>query len=151
PLRSETVAWISGLTDLILAILLLSSFYLYMAFREKGGKKYLLGSLGLYLLAIFSKEPAATYPALIAAYELFFVNKENPIKAKIRVAVVSAVPFVLIAAFYFAMRRYSLGFWLNDIHYRHYSITTVLMTEPIVICKYLGLFIWPLKLSIYHE
>src|SRR5262249_44306078 len=66
-------------------------------------------------------------------------------------AVISALPFLLIAAFYFAMRRYSLGFWLNDVHYRHYSIATVLMTEPIVICKYLGLFIWPLKLSIYHE
>src|SRR5215813_8445578 len=50
PLRSETVAWISGLTDLILAILLLSSFYLYMTLREKGAYKYLLGSLGLYLL-----------------------------------------------------------------------------------------------------
>ena len=151
PLRSETVAWISGLTDLILAILLLSSFYLYIAFREKNDKKYLVGSLGLYLLAIFSKEPAATYPALIGAYEIFFVNKESPLKARIRSAVILALPFLLIAGFYFAMRRYSLGFWLNDIHYRHYSPITVLLTEPIVICKYLGLFLCPLKLSIYHE
>ena len=151
PLRSETVAWISGLTDLILAILLLSSFYMYMVFRERNDKKYLVGSLFLYLLAIFSKEPAATYPVLIGAYEIFFVNQESPLKARIRSAVISAVPFVLIAAFYFAMRRYSLGFWLNDVHYRHYSPITVLLTEPIVICKYLGLFLWPLKLSIYHE
>jgi tetratricopeptide (TPR) repeat protein len=151
PLRSETVAWISGLTDLILAILLLSSFYLYMFFRETNDKKYLAGSLGLYLLAIFSKEPAATYPLLIGAYEMFFVNQDSPVKARIKSALTSAAPFLLIACFYFAMRRYSLGFWLNDVHYRHYSIITVLLTEPIVICKYLGLFLWPLKLSIYHE
>jgi tetratricopeptide (TPR) repeat protein len=151
PLRSETVAWISGLTDLILAILLLSSFYLYVVFRERKNKKYLAGSLGLYLLAIFSKEPAATYPLLIVAYELFLVNEESPLKTKIRPAIMSGLPFALIAGFYFAMRRYSLGFWLNDVHYRHYSMPKVLMTEPIVICKYLGLFLWPLKLSIYHE
>src|SRR5262245_43158538 len=60
PLRSETVAWVSGLTDLLLAILLLSSFCPYLSLREKGAYKYLLGSFGLYLLAIFSKEPAAT-------------------------------------------------------------------------------------------
>jgi tetratricopeptide (TPR) repeat protein len=151
PLRSETVAWISGLTDLILAILLLTSFYLYIVFREKNQKKYLLGSLGLYLLAIFSKEPAATYPFLIAAYEMFLVDQEHPIKKKIRSAMLSATPFLLITGFYFVMRRYSLGFWLNDVHYRHYSIIEVLLTQPIVICKYLGLFVWPLKLSIYHE
>src|SRR5215831_10328516 len=151
PLRSETVAWISGVTDLILAILLLSSFYMYMVFRERNDKKYLVGSLFLYLLAIFSKEPAATYPVLIGAYEIFFVNQESPLKARIRSAVISALPFLLIAGFYFAMRRYSLGFWLNDIHYRHYSPITVLLTEPIVICKYHRLFLCPLKLSIYHE
>jgi tetratricopeptide (TPR) repeat protein len=151
PLRSETVAWISGLTDLILAILLLSSFYLYIIFRERKRKKYLLGSLALYLAAIFSKEPASTYPLLIAAYELFFVNEGYPLKSRVKTAAIAAGPFLLIVAFYFAMRRYSLGFWLNDVHYRHYSVFTVLLTEPIVICKYLGLFFWPLNLSIYHE
>jgi tetratricopeptide (TPR) repeat protein len=122
-----------------------------MVFRERNDKKYLVGSLALYLLAIFSKEPAAIYPALIGAYEIFLVNQESPVKARIRSAIIWAVPFVLVAGFYFVMRRYSLGFWLNDIHYRHYSPITVLLTEPIVICKYLGLFIWPWKLSIYHE
>jgi tetratricopeptide (TPR) repeat protein len=151
PLRSETVAWISGLTDLILAILLLSSFYLYVVFRERHHKRALFGSLGLYLLAIFSKEPAATYPLLIAAYEIFLANEQYPLKKKIKTAVIWAAPFLVIAGFYFAMRRYSLGFWLNDVHYRHYALSTVLMTEPIVICKYLGLFVWPLNLSIYHE
>jgi tetratricopeptide (TPR) repeat protein len=151
PLRAETVAWISGLTDLILAIFLLSSFYLYVVFREKNQKKFLLGSLGLYLIAIFSKEPAATYPLLIAAYEFFFANQGFPVKGKIKSALVSAAPFLLITGFYFAMRRYSLGFWLNDVHYRHYSLYEVLLTEPMVICKYLGLFVWPVNLSIYHE
>ena len=45
PLRTESVAWISGMTDLFLALFLLPSFYLYLIYREKKNIKYLLASL----------------------------------------------------------------------------------------------------------
>jgi hypothetical protein len=48
PLRSESVAWISGMTDLFLALFLVPAFYLYMKFRETGRKKYLMWGLLLF-------------------------------------------------------------------------------------------------------
>lgn len=36
PLRSESVAWISGMTDLFLALFIVPAFYLYMLYRERG-------------------------------------------------------------------------------------------------------------------
>ncbi|HEX5735099.1 MAG TPA: hypothetical protein VF131_19870 [Blastocatellia bacterium] len=45
PLRVESVAWISGVTDLFLAVFLLPSFYLYMLFREGDSTRWRLASL----------------------------------------------------------------------------------------------------------
>ena len=65
PLRSESVAWISGLTDPLLAVFLISSCYLYVRYREEGKIKQLAGSLGLFTLAAFTKEPAVALPVFI--------------------------------------------------------------------------------------
>jgi len=67
PLRSESVAWISGLTDPLLAVFLISSLYLYLRFREEGSIKLLAGSLALFTLAAFAKEPAVALPLFIGA------------------------------------------------------------------------------------
>ncbi|HEX8089147.1 MAG TPA: glycosyltransferase family 39 protein, partial [Blastocatellia bacterium] len=73
PLRTESVAWISGVTDLFLALFLLPSFYLYMRYREEGKTKHLVGALSLFLLAAFSKEPAIALPIFIVIYELLII------------------------------------------------------------------------------
>lgn len=150
PLRSESVAWISGLTDPLLAIWLLPSFYLYLRYREGGRKIALAAALALFLIAAFTKEPAVALPIFIVAYELS-TGTERPLRQRLRDAALYSAGFFAASAFYFAMRRYSLGFWLNDYSFTNYDAKSILLTIPIVICKYVGLLLWPVKLSIYHE
>ncbi|HKQ04988.1 MAG TPA: tetratricopeptide repeat protein [Blastocatellia bacterium] len=151
PLRVESVAWISGVTDLFLALFLLPSFYLYLRYRENGNKNYLAGSIFLFLFAAFSKEPAVAFPAFIAAYELFIAKPERPLAQRLRAAVFFPALFLMMALTYFVMRYNALGFVLNDPQFVSYPLHQVLLTIPIVICKYVGLLLWPMNLSIFHD
>src|SRR5215216_676656 len=150
PLRTESVAWISGVTDLFLAIFLLPSFYLYMLYREGGKTKHLIGALSLFLLAAFSKEPAVALPIFITVYELFIINRGLSLKEKLRPAILYGSMFFIVSVFYFVMRYYALGFVLNDDRFTRYPFHYVLMTIPLVICKYIGLLFWPANLSVFH-
>jgi tetratricopeptide (TPR) repeat protein len=150
PLRSESVAWISGVTDLFLALFLLPSFLFYVRYREQGKAKHLIAAMALFLVAAFSKEPAVCLPIFISAYELLIINQDQPLAQRIRPALLFSFLFLVISAIYFCMRHYTLGFWFNDPHYVQYSTSQILMTIPLVIWKYIGLLLWPVNLSLYH-
>ena len=153
PLRVESVAWISGVTDLFLAVFLLPSFYLYMRYRESGSWKHLLGSLGLFLLAAFSKEPAVALPIFIVAYEVFIINRGEKLFKKFERGAIYGAIFFAMSVVYFVMRYKALGFVFHHSAYTSHPFGAVILTIPLVICKYLALLIWPfwpVKLSLFH-
>ncbi|HSF25870.1 MAG TPA: hypothetical protein VLE20_16735, partial [Blastocatellia bacterium] len=121
PLRTESVAWICGISDPYLAVFLLPSFYLYMLYREEGGRKRLAGALALFLLAAFAKEPAIAFPIFIVAYELFVINVDRRFMGRIKPAVVYGGMFFVVSAFYLGMRLYALGFLFNNTNFKSYS------------------------------
>src|SRR5215213_8913528 len=151
PLRSESVAWVSGFTDPILAVFLLGAFYFYMLYREYDRLKYLLAGLVLFVFAAFTKEPAVSLPIFIAAYEVFILKQDKPFMTRVKSAALMSAIFVLASLIYFILRIYALGFWLNDTSYARYSTGDILLTIPLVITKYLGLLFWPINLSLFHE
>ncbi|MFL6214748.1 MAG: hypothetical protein ACJ74J_12760 [Blastocatellia bacterium] len=151
PLRVESVAWISGITDLFMALFLLPSFYLYMRYRDSGNKNYLAGSVLLFLLAAFSKEPAIALPIFIGAYELLIINQDRRLRERLRPALLFPALFLMMAFTYFAMRYHALGFLLNDASFTTYTPIQVVLTIPLVVCKYIGLLLWPMNLSIFHD
>ena len=150
PLRSESVAWISGVTDLFLAVFILPSFYLYLRYREEGRRKWFIGSLVLYAFAAFSKEPAICLPLMIAAYELF-LRADAPLATRIRFGISRAAAFLGISAIYIAARQFALGFVLADPTFTRQTYGEAALTVPLVIWKYIGLLVWPVELSLFHE
>ena len=56
--HAESVAWVSGVTDPLMALLLLPAFYFYLRFRKQGTTYLLVCSLGFFFLALLSKETA---------------------------------------------------------------------------------------------
>jgi tetratricopeptide (TPR) repeat protein len=153
PLRVESVAWISGVTDLFLAVFLLPSFYLYIRYRESGQGKYLLGSLGLFLLAAFSKEPAVALPIFIIVYEMFVINQGEKLFKRFERGAVYGALFFAMSVVYFVMRYKALGFVFHHSAYTSHPFGAILLTIPLVICKYLALLVWPfwpVKLSLFH-
>lgn len=150
PLRSESVAWVSGVTDPLLAVFMLSSLYFYLRYREDKLTRSIAISLVLFLVAAFIKEPAVALPIVIVAYELFITNQADSFRARIKPAIRYATPFLVVSALYFTARYYALGFALNNGGFKSYSMYKVVLTIPLVIWKYIGLLLWPIDLSLFH-
>src|SRR5205085_1763533 len=153
-----SVAWISGVTEPMLALFFLGSLLGYLRWRDgawaeratnepvtQRPAKWLALSLGLYVLALFSKETAMVMPALIFAYEWLFGERAG------RVARASkrAAPFLVMAAVYFVLRAIilkavSVAMW-------QLPLPVTLMTVPSVLWFYLRLLVWPSGLSAFYD
>lgn len=72
PLATEAVCWVSGRSELILGLFVLSSFYFYIKFSLKRSYWHLLVSGLLYLCAASTKETALVLPLLFATFEYLY-------------------------------------------------------------------------------
>jgi tetratricopeptide (TPR) repeat protein len=151
PLRSESVAWISGISDPLLAIFVLGSFYLYLLYRREGKAKYFVGAIALYFIATLAKEPALALPIFIAAYELLVINEDLSLFARARKLILPAVAMGALSIVYFALRYNALGFVLNNRRFAVYSTEQVLLTIPLAIWKYIQLLFLPFNLTLFHN
>jgi tetratricopeptide (TPR) repeat protein len=70
PMHVESVAWISGRTDILATLLGLISLWCYVRWRRRGTPLAALASLLFYALALLAKEVAVVVPGVAAAYEL---------------------------------------------------------------------------------
>jgi hypothetical protein len=75
PAHVETVAWVSGATDSLMAVLLLGALLCYLKHRDSGKTmdRWHWASLLLASLAVLTKETALIIPALIFDYEWIFL------------------------------------------------------------------------------
>jgi hypothetical protein len=75
PAHIEAVAWVSGVTEPLLGVLLLASFLAYARWRRESARKWRLISLALFALALGEKETALILPALLLAYDWIFEKR----------------------------------------------------------------------------
>ncbi|MDX8410643.1 MAG: tetratricopeptide repeat protein [Mariprofundaceae bacterium] len=97
PAHSESVAWISGVTDLMVTFFILASFLCYLS-NSRGPRS--LFSLMFFTCALLTKEVAITYPLLLLAYQLSSDKK---------IALGKLVPFIALTVLYFTLRSAVLG------------------------------------------
>jgi tetratricopeptide (TPR) repeat protein len=72
PAHIEAVAWVSGVTEPLLGVLLLASFLSYARWRRESARKWRLISLAVFALALGEKETALILPTLMLAYDWIF-------------------------------------------------------------------------------
>ncbi|HKP54741.1 MAG TPA: glycosyltransferase family 39 protein [Chloroflexia bacterium] len=65
PHHAETVSWIAAVGDLLGSFCILSSLSLFLRFRENPRFPYLLGSLILFTIGLFTRETVVVLPALL--------------------------------------------------------------------------------------
>ena len=156
PVHIESVAWISGVTDPLLALFLLPAFLCYLnALDGKAHRRsWLAGSLALYSLAMLSKETALILPMIIFAYEWLWYGpaESNGFQSafeRARTAVVRIVPFVLLTLVYLAVRWQvleGLGHTMMPL-----SVSTIIYTWPHLLLFYLRHLVWPFGLSVFYS
>ncbi len=149
PAHSESVAWISGITDPLMSLFLLPAFYFYIGYR-KGGRRYLMAAaLVFFLAALLSKETALALPLLVVYCELFYFESPNSLGRKSATAFVRAGLFALPASVYFLMRYTVLEVVLFGTGPR-YPFGRALATIPLATIKYLRLMLVPAGYSYQH-
>lgn len=151
PAHIESVAWISGVTDPLMACFVLGSCTAFLNFRESRKALSLILSLGLFALALLSKETAAVLPVLI--FVLALIRPRNASlteggQPKTLSAIRETAPYVLVAVLYIIVRYQALrGFAHATISI---SWKEVLLTWPAVLWFYVQHLLFPVHLSEFY-
>ncbi len=74
PIHSLAIFWISGRTDMICAIFYITTLLLFIGYWRTGRRIWQGGALLAFLLALLSKEMAASLPLVLLGYALIFPN-----------------------------------------------------------------------------
>lgn len=148
PVHVESVTWISGVTEPLLAMLFVSSVLSYFRWRDSGSKRWCSISLAFYVLALLAKETAVMLVPMIWCYE-WFRQRESGTSARMRMAGVIAAPYGVVAIAFLVVRAMVLKGIAPDVG-NHASPTTLLLTLPAALYFYLAKLLWPLPLSVFY-
>lgn len=150
PVHIEAVVWISGVTEPLLAALLLPSFICFLNSREHKTWNRYLTSLGLFALALLSKETAVILPVVIFAYLWIFEGAtDDAYRDKLRRAIRAAAPFFALTFVYFIARSLALEGFGHPV--TRLPLSTILLTWPSILWFYIQLLVWPVGLSAFYD
>lgn len=138
PLHTESVAWVKGRDDILFALFYLLSFVMYLKYDYITGWKgrfYLLASISLFILSLFSKELAVTLPLAIALYQMIF----NRFKFSV------LLPYFAISTIYMGLRTYVLEQVAQQEEYWGGSFLTTMLTMTKGIAHYVRLSFLPIN------
>ncbi len=116
PVHTESVAWISGRTDILAAIFFLSALLAFIRSqkvveplrREYRGHLFYSLCVVLFALALLSKEVAITFPLIAALYDWYYIS-EGDVRLFKRNFIRRYTPLVTTAAAYVFLHLYLIG------------------------------------------
>jgi hypothetical protein len=107
---ADVVFWkAGGISALINVFFCLLSLHEYIKYNEDNDRKSYLLSLAFFLLAVLSKEEAASLPFIILSLELFFFDGLKDKKKTFK----RILPFFVLVAFYLILNHIVFRYWLN--------------------------------------
>ncbi|MGI9102464.1 MAG: tetratricopeptide repeat protein [Terriglobales bacterium] len=169
PALIESVAWISGVTDALVAVCLVPSFLAFLKWHEDracphlpnssadgapatGVRRqrpgtWLAASLILYALALMSKEPAVVLPVLVFSYG--WIYAEPGVLRRARGAFDAVLPYVPVTLLYAAIH------WIiwTRVSYARTTATPyrTLLTVPSLLLFYMRALVWPATVSPHYD
>jgi protein O-mannosyl-transferase len=141
PVHTESIAWISGATDLILCLALLGSIWFVVMLGERMTPLRWILALALYLVALGAKEIAILYPLIVVAV-LWRRERDSENESISPARALSiAWPFAAAAIAYFIARQSILG--TVQLSKSEVSFGETILTAPAVCAFYLRQMIVP--------
>jgi len=153
PAHVETVAWVSGCTDSLLAVSLFGSLWLWMKARETASLAWWIGSLACCGTALLTKETAIILPVVIFFHALLGIPAEGLSEEtkgpRVGSALRESIPYVIVTVVYAAVRFFVLrevpgpAPWV--------SRSDALLTMPSIMWFYARHLVWPWNLSLFYD
>ncbi len=145
PAHTESVAWISGAPDLLLAAALLGSTWFVVLLGKKRTPLRWAGALVLYAVALGAKEVAILFPLVVLAL-LRNKREENETEVSWSQALSIAWPFGAAAVVYLITRASILGA-TQQLPEGSASLGDAILTAPAVFAFYLRQMIAPYSIG----
>lgn len=141
PLQVESVAWASGLKDVLCGLFVLQSLRRYWQFAAEGrGRAFYILSLIAYAIAMLCKPIAMVTPILVGVLDFGLIR--TPWRELIR----RIAPMLVLAVPIFVITRVSQTVWE--------ATDTPFYTRPLIaadsLAFYLIKLIWPVNLSVVY-
>jgi protein O-mannosyl-transferase len=149
PVHAESVAWVSGITDPLLALFILPAFYYYLRFKEGGGHHFMGAALLFYFMGLFSKETAVALPLVVVYWELETSDRASGLVRRLARAIALPALFILPTAIYLLCRNAALAGILFGSGPRA-PLGPALATIPLALVEYLRLMSVPVGYSYQH-
>jgi tetratricopeptide (TPR) repeat protein len=146
PVHTESVSWIAGVGDIACAVFYFGGLCAFLAHVKGRKTKYLWLAAMCFFGALLSKEAGVTFP--IAAGLLYLaVTRE---KARLKDAASLALPFVIVAGIYAALRVNAVGLSIPGVIQSQATLWDWATLAIWVVGRYLQYAIVPYPLSAQH-
>jgi hypothetical protein len=144
PMMTEAVGYISGRSEVVCALWFLAAFLAGRRWLDRGGAAWLIAMLAFWIAALASKETAAMFPFVFAAYG--WSSGTGSFGPGRRLVVYAMIAFTVLAG---VVRLYVLA------RVEHPGSVAIhwpfLLLDVDVIARYLLLMIRPAGQSIFHS
>jgi len=145
PLTAQTVAFISGRNDALLAIFVFPTLIFFINFLESKKKKDLIWHLLFFSLALFTKETAIILPIICTVYILIFENWKK-ILENYKTYLIMISGWVSVSSIWFLARISVLH---NPIGNASYNIFSSIYNNMPVLIPTIGKIFLPFNLSVF--
>ena len=150
PIHVEAISWVSGRIYLLLAIYIMVGFLGFVFYVRNNQAKYLLITLGAFILAFTTDKPRPFSLFLLMFVYLLFIGIK---KVKINWKRLIAGVFVLGIVFTIFAWPY-INFRIGAVNSGYNSSDSIFYNPffqyPTGIAKYLQLLLFPIDLTLYH-
>jgi len=148
PIQINAVTYIVQRMASLAAMFYIIGLWAYLKFRLFKHKRYLAVCILSALLAVFSKQNAALFPAAVLLVEFFFFNTFDRINRKSGLVVASCLGMIII----YAAFRLDFASIFQGYAERPFTPAQRILTEPRVLFQYIYQMIAPLpeNFSIDH-
>ncbi len=149
----ESVAWISGSTDLLACFGMLASLLLWWRSIESRSLLLFFFSLLFYFLALLSKEVSIVFPGMVFTYAWLFSASESGNMAAPRRSIAYAfqktLPFALTASLFLLLRGVALH--ASRTSNIPFSFRSFVASAPSILFFYFRHLVWPAPLSLFYN
>jgi protein O-mannosyl-transferase len=142
PTHVESVTWISGSPDLLLAVCCLVALWCVLSAEASGGPGKRAVAFLLAFLAMLVKETGVVFPLVVFFSVLALGEEGTAQRDRLRRAVRASLPFVVAVFLYLALRLATVG-RLSSPGGRP-NIATMLLTAPSLLTFYARQAVFPL-------
>ncbi len=147
PAHIESVAWISGVSEPLMAVCIFGSLLFWLSYREQKQTSFLIAALAVFATGLLVKETAAIALALVFVYS-FALNHEEGVVARSRRGLRDCLLFAIVLAVYLVARWRVLRFEYSPA-VRPWS--AVIANLPRVSWFYIKHLFWPVRLSAIYD